>query len=370
MRDKYVEALCREIEQAGCSEQVQNNGRCAGTVYIGGGTPSVLSIRQIGKIIDAVRKHFPLSSPEEFTIEVNPDDITPEYASGLKSLSINRISMGVQSFHNDALKWMNRRHTAERAEEAFHTLRRCGFENISLDLIFGYALLSRQMWEEDLEQICALAPEHISAYQMSVEPGSAVAAMVRRGEMAIHSQQECAMQYSMLQEFLKENGYCQYEISNFARTGKDGSLLKALHNSSYWSGEPYLGLGPGAHSYSGILHGDKGPYAVRSWNLPAVKRYCRHFSTSGEKDTGLPVSGSEYLGVTDIFNETIMLRLRTSQGLEPESLERISAPLFAETLPLIKRMVERGELLSEGDKIRIPPEKLFVSDGIIRDLFI
>ena len=146
--------------------------------------------------------------------------------------------------------------------------------------------------------------------------------------------------------------------------------MKALHNSSYWSGEPYLGLGPGAHSYSGILHGCKGLHAIRRWNLPSVKRYCSHFSPSVEKKTELPVSGSEHLGITDIFNETIMLRLRTCQGLDPNSLKEISTSLFAETLPRIEKMVENGELLSDGGKIRIPPEKLFVSDGIIRDLFI
>lgn len=370
MREKYVEALCREIEHEGGCSQWSQDKRSAGTVYIGGGTPSVLTIRQLGKIIDTIRKHFPLSAPQEFTIEVNPDDITPEYASGLKKLSVNRISMGVQSFHDSALKWMNRRHTADKAREAFNTLRCCGFENISLDLIFGYASLSEQMWKEDLEQICSLAPEHVSAYQMSIEPGSATAAMARRGEKVIHSPQKCALQYSMLQNILKEKGYFQYEISNFAKKGNDGSLMKALHNSSYWSGEPYLGLGPGAHSYSGILHGCKGLHAIRRWNLPSVKRYCSHFSPSGEKKTELPVSGSEHLGITDIFNETIMLRLRTCQGLDPNSLKEISTSLFAETLPRIEKMVENGELLSDGGKIRIPPEKLFVSDGIIRDLFI
>lgn len=368
LREKYVEALCREI-----ASYAKYEGSAADTIYIGGGTPSVLPLGQLRKIIGTVRANFSLSALKEFTIEVNPDDITPEYASGLKSSGINRVSMGVQSFDNAALEWMNRRHNADDAVRAYSILRNAGFENISLDLIFGYSMLTDEAWMKNLEKIAVLAPEHISAYQMSIEPGSLIASMAREGKKVLHSPERCAEQYAMLQQFLSAHGYRQYEISNFAKAEDDGSCRIAIHNSSYWSGEPYRGFGPGAHSYSGILHGQDGIFAIRSWNLPLVKRYCAYFSEIPEHGgftERKPVSGSERLNAADIFNETVMLGLRTCDGLDLDRLREISPALLEKKGPEMERMLKRSDLLSEGNKIKIPSERLFVSDGIIRDLFI
>ena len=363
MREKYVEALCREIEHEGGCSQWSLDKRSAGTVYIGGGTPSVLTIRQLGKIIDTIRKHFPLSAPQEFTIEVNPDDVTPEYASGLKKLPVNRISMGVQSFHDSALKWMNRRHTADKAREAFNTLRCCGFENISLDLIFGYASLSEQMWKEDLEQICTLAPEHVSAYQMSIEPGSATAAMAHRGEKVIHSPQKCALQYSMLQNILKEKGYFQYEISNFALPG-----FYSRHNSSYWQDIPYLGCGASAHSYDGNN---------RKYNKPNLSLYLEGINTWHQYGTpNVSFFETEHLSKCEKYNDRIITSLRTCWGLNLKKLEKdfgkdflnyclqMATPHFKnKTLQIIPNQTDHSQSI-----LKLTQKGIFLSDGIMSDL--
>lgn len=368
LRERYVEALCREITT--CKESERGT---ATTVYIGGGTPSVLSVALLERVICTLKSALPFTEPEEFTIEVNPDDITAEYASGLKSIGADRISMGVQSFDNEALRWMNRRHTAEQALKAYSLLRKSGFKNISVDLIFGYSMLTDEMWLENLRRIVTLQPEHISAYQMSLEPGSLLSSMARKGEAVLHSPQRCERQYRMLQEYLSSHGYLQYEISNFAKRGRNGEYKKALHNSAYWSGKPYRGFGPGAHSYSGILYDKSSIHALRSWNFPLIKRYCSHFLSApeyGESHDMRPICGSETLGSKEIFNETIMLRLRTCDGLNLNLLNETDSRLYEKFRIEMGRHLKMGNLVMEGDKIKIPSEKLFISDGIIRDLFI
>ena len=214
------------------------------TLYIGGGTPSVLPLPVLEDIVGCLGP----SDYEEFTIEVNPDDIVsggPEYVSGLRRLGVNRVSMGVQSFDDGILKWMNRRHDAAGAREAFRLLRACGFDNISIDLIFGLSQLSADAWADTVLAALALEPEHISAYQLSIEEDSALERMVADGRYVEASDEQCRSQYDALCRMLAEAGYVHYEISNWARPGRE-----AVHNSAYWLRVPYVGLGPGAHSFS------------------------------------------------------------------------------------------------------------------------
>ncbi len=362
LRESFVAALCNEInsrteyfkeigESRSCNED--KLGSSVTTLYIGGGTPSVLTPLQLERIVGAVRETFDLNALEEFTIEVNPNDITPGYAACLMRLGVNRVSMGVQSFIDEHLRWMNRRHSAAEGERAYAILRESGIANISLDLIFGYQGLSDEQWEYNIGKVIELVPEHISAYQMSVEPGSALNVQVRKGEYKVPSQEVCGIQYKMLQQRLQQAGYKQYEISNFAREG-----YCSRHNSSYWRGIPYLGLGPGAHSYNG---------SVRSWNNESVKRYC----------TNVFIRGKEYLTEADKFNETVMLGLRRTCGFSLNDLDR---SLLAQIEPQINYFVRKGLLIKdevdgfgtkkEGCVIRIPQDKLFISDSIIRELFL
>ena len=219
---RYADRVCREIAER--KEEITDE---VNTLYIGGGTPSVPPLSVLEKIVSAIGK----GPYEEFTIEVNPEDIVekgPSYVEGLRALGANRISMGVQSFDDRILRWMNRRHNAERAEEAFHLLREGGFDNISIDLIFGFPMLAEKLWEETIERALGLSPEHISCYQLSIEEGSHLASLAAKGLFKEASQEYSSLQYYTLCEKLHEAGYHHYEISNFALPGKE-----AVHNSAY-----------------------------------------------------------------------------------------------------------------------------------------
>lgn len=325
------------------------------TLYIGGGTPSVLPLDVLRRIVDALLSSRSLrrgentvgaQSPfEEFTVEVNPEDIVEkggEYVRGLLETGVDRVSMGIQSFDDGILRWMNRRHSAAGAVEAFRILRRCGVRNISMDLIFGLSQLADDVWEDTIERALELAPEHISAYQLSIEEGSALAKLVADGRYVEASDEQCRHQYDVLCQTLRQAGYHHYEISNFARPG-----FEAVHNSAYWSRVPYIGLGPGAHS----LTGD-----IRSWNSQELP----HRSTDGSPATYSRTS--ETLSPEDIRVERIMLSLRTDKGLEAAELYSLA------DRAVINSLLSEGALEKQGGSIRIPESRLFTSDEIIREL--
>lgn len=325
------------------------------TLYIGGGTPSVLPLDVLRRIVDALLSSRSLrrgentvgaQSPfEEFTVEVNPEDIVEkggEYVRGLLETGVDRVSMGIQSFDDGILRWMNRRHSAAGAVEAFRILRRCGVRNISVDLIFGLSQLADDVWKDTIERALELAPEHISAYQLSIEEGSALAKLVADGRYIEASDEQCRHQYDVLCQTLRQAGYHHYEISNFAKPG-----FEAVHNSAYWSRVPYIGLGPGAHS----LTGD-----IRSWNSQELP----HRSPDGSLATYSRTS--ETLSPEDIRVERIMLSLRTDKGLE-------AAELYSLTdRAVINSLLSEGALEKQGGSIRIPESRLFTSDEIIREL--
>ena len=325
------------------------------TLYIGGGTPSALPLDVLRRIVDALLSSRSLrrgentvgaQSPfEEFTVEVNPEDIVEkggEYVRGLLETGVDRVSMGIQSFDDGILRWMNRRHSAAGAVEAFRILRRCGVRNISVDLIFGLSQLADDVWEDTIERALELAPEHLSAYQLSIEEGSALAKLVADGRYVEASDEQCRHQYDVLCQTLRQAGYHHYEISNFARPG-----FEAVHNNAYWSRVPYIGLGPGAHS----LTGD-----IRSWNSQELP----HRSTDGSPATYSRTS--ETLSPEDIRVERIMLSLRTDKGLEAAELYSLA------DRAVINSLLSEGALEKQGGSIRIPESRLFTSDEIIREL--
>ena len=325
------------------------------TLYIGGGTPSVLPLDVLRRIVDALLSSRSLrrgentvgvQSPfEEFTVEVNPEDIVEKggkYVRGLLETGVDRVSMGILSFDDGILRWMNRRHSAAGAVEAFRILRRCGVRNISVDLIFGLSQLADDVWKDTIERALELAPEHISAYQLSIEEGSALAKLVADGRYIEASDEQCRHQYDVLCQSLRQAGYHHYEISNFARLG-----FEAVHNSAYWSRVPYIGLGPGAHS----LTGD-----IRSWNSQELP----HRSTDGSPSTYSRTS--ETLSPEDIRVERIMLSLRTDKGLEAAELYSLA------DRAVINSLLSEGALEKQGGSIRIPESRLFTSDEIVREL--
>lgn len=286
-----------------------------------------------------------IGSFQEFTVEVNPEDIVEkgsEYVRGLIAMGVNRISMGVQSFDDGILRWMNRRHDAAGAEKAFRILRGRGVGNISIDLIFGLSQLTDELWEDTIRKALNLSPEHISAYQLSIEEGSALARMAADGRYTEASDEQCRRQYDILCRILGEAGYRHYEISNFARPG-----FEAVHNSAYWRRTPYVGLGPGAHSLSGD---------VRSWNTQMLP----HRSPDGTLRTYS--KESETLYEEDVRIERIMLPLRTDIGLRSDELYSLASASVIDSL-----LIE-GALVRVDDRIRIPENRFFTSDEIIREL--
>lgn len=368
--NEYADAVIAEIRDRRKELEMNMSAQDAvNTLYIGGGTPSVLPLDVLARIVSAVTEPVEVTAPtlpfEEFTVEVNPEDIVEkgcEYVRGLLALGVNRISMGVQSFDDGILRWMNRRHDAARAVDAFRILRGSGVRNISIDLIFGLSQLTDEIWKDTIEKALELAPEHISAYQLSIEEGSALAKMVADGRYVEASDEQCRRQYDILCRSLRQSGYHHYEISNFAKPG-----FEAVHNSAYWRRVPYVGLGPGAHSLSGN---------VRSWNsqeLPhrnlgealSCNPHLPSFQTSDRNPSGKLVTYSrnfETLSPEDIRVERIMLSLRTDKGLKATELYSLTDRAVIDTL------LSEGALELHGTRIRIPEDRLFTSDEIIREL--
>ena len=367
--EAYTDAVCAEASRR--RDEIEAT-RDLDTLYIGGGTPSVLPLSLLRKIISFLMSGGVPPELVEFTIEVNPEDIVergPEYVRGLLGLGVNRVSMGVQSLDDGILHWMNRRHDAAHARQAFRILRGAGVDNVSVDLIFGLSQLSLQTLEATVSEILEWRPEHISAYQLSIEEGSALGEMVRQGRYVEAPQEQCAAQYALLCERLRAAGYVHYEISNWALPGRE-----AVHNSAYWARHPYVGLGPGAHSFDGT---------TRSWNnsiLPpqqaatapgnrATLGIVRGGTASEAQRWGRAqrdVSGGswplregyETLSAAEAREEEIFLGLRTARGI-PEGLcdpEKAAAVLAD------------GRLVRTGDRLRIPEDRWFVSDDILTDL--
>lgn len=341
---KYAVDIIREASERKSEIAESISGKdCIDTLYIGGGTPSVLPPSVLSDIVSAIEKiaHPEPRAWDEFTIEVNPEDIVEKgmsYVKVLKDIGVTRVSMGVQSFDDSTLRWMNRRHDSQRALQAYRMLGDGGFDNISIDLIFGIGGMTSAQWADTLEQALAIGsgnpPRHISAYQLSIEEDSVLDGMCRRGKYKEASDEECREQYEILCRRLAEAGYHHYEVSNFALPG-----YEARHNSGYWRRIPYIGLGPGAHSFSGN---------IRSWNT------C---------EAGGWTCESETLDNKDVDTEIVMLALRTSQGLPEDVLRKIA------DASAVDRLLSNGALVRAGGCIRIPETHFFVSDEIIREIY-
>ena len=347
--EEFASALVKEIETRHQDIQGVFASGDVNTLYIGGGTPSVLPLTVFEKLLAALGR----SKFDEFTVEVNPEDIVEkgqDYVEGLLDLGINRVSMGVQSFDDRLLKWMNRRHTSLQAVQAYRILESAGVDNISIDLIFGLPQLTDELWDDTLEKALAISsrgnlPKHISAYQLSVEEGSMLEKMISKGMCAEAPEEECRRQYEKLCRVLQQAGYEHYEISNFAMPG-----YQAKHNSAYWKHVPYVGLGPGAHSF---LDGK------RLWNADDLSAYLKAGSNGGFSE----IRGSETLDQEQKKIEKMMLGLRTAAGVEEEFLrDSCTGAVLAEALA-------NGNLEALGNgMVRIPEDRFFISDNIISSI--
>ena len=339
---QVVDGMHRELE----ARSNYTKERKLTSIYFGGGTPSLLQPSDIERFISHARELFDCSKVEEITLEANPDDLTEEYVTALAQTSVNRVSLGIQSFDDGALRLMNRRHSAAEAIDAVQRLKRYGIDNISIDIIFGIAGYGGESLRLTLEEAIKLDVGHISAYHLTIEERTRLGVMTRKGEYRPIDDETSEVEYRMVHDTLTAAGYEHYEVSNYAREG-----CRARHNSAYWQGVEYLGIGPGAHSFAGDN---------RTWCTSSAKEYAE----------GVVEYESEELSAVDHLNEYVMTSLRRVEGI---NLGYISLHFGAEHAERIMRAaaewIRSGVVRHETDCLAIMPEKFLVSDAVIESFF-
>lgn len=344
-KEPYVSAIIKEMELR--KEYI--GYETLETLYFGGGTPSQLAKGDFQRIFEAIYDNFRVSDQAEITLEANPDDMRPEYVSMLKDFPFNRISMGVQSFHPEDLRFLNRRHSREQALKAVELCKEQGITNISIDLIYGLPNQTLQAWEENLDIALGLDVPHLSTYHLIYEEGTALYKLMEAGKVKPVDEDLSVSFFSTLIDRLTKAGYLHYEISNFARPG-----FISRHNSSYWTGKKYLGLGPSAHSYNGI---------EREWNVSSLPIYIKGIAD------GHPSIESEDLGLHTRYNDFIITGLRTMWGISFSDIQtKFGEKLLLYCQKQARPYIDQGLLLQTDDKLILSKASIFVSDGIMSDL--
>ncbi len=345
MTDRYVSALCRELELRKSyldNEQVE-------TIYFGGGTPSQLSKENFEKIFKTIEREYNLGNCEEITLEANPNDLTPEYIKMLASLPFNRISIGIQTFNEQTLRLLKRRHTAGQAISAVKECRMAGFQNISIDLMYGLPGETPESWKADLEQAISLNVEHISAYHLIYEEGTPLYEMLQKHKVEEVDEESSVDFFALMIDRLTQAGFQHYEISNFCKPD-----MYSQHNSSYWTGKKYLGCGPSAHSFNG---------STRQWNVSSLDKYIAGI------EKGIPDFDIEELDVTTRYNDFVITSLRTMWGLSLNRLEEeFGTELKQYCLENAQTYLDSGKLEIRDNTLFLSKEGIFISDGIMSDL--
>lgn len=341
----FLDALSQEI----ALRKDYFEGEPIDTIYFGGGTPSQLSVDSIRRILDRLMETFPLSSNPEITLEANPDDLDEAYVDGLSRLAFNRLSMGVQTFDDAGLKFLRRRHSARQAVEAVKRCQDAGFANISIDLMYGLPNQTLDGFASNIEVALGLDVQHISAYHLIYEQGTKLFRMKQDGEVMPVDEDLSVEMFSLLIKKLAEGGFEHYEISNFAKNGQ-----YSRHNTSYWTGEKYLGLGPSAHSFNG---------QERQWNIASLNKY-----VLGMKN-GNPNVEIETETPTTRYNEFVLTGLRTMWGVDLERLElEFGEQKRTYFLKNAEKHLKSGMLVPDGQQMKLSKKGIFVSDGIMSDL--
>lgn len=343
--DRYVEALCLELTRR--KDYLQ--GEPVHTVYLGGGTPSQLSEKHFRKLFRTLQQVYGLEQCHEITLEANPDDLTEEYTAMLQTLPFNRISMGIQTFQEDTLRLLRRRHTGAQAIRAVELCRKAGFRNISIDLIYGLPGENDIRWNQDLQQAIKLGVEHISAYHLTYEEGTPLYEMLHQHRVQEVDEESSLRFFTLLMDTLKDAGYEHYEISNFCKPG-----FHSRHNTAYWQGIAYLGCGPSAHSFNG---------SSRQWNQASLSAYLKGI----EQDTC--IYETEQLDVYTRYNECVMTGLRTQKGISLKQLhETFGTQLRDYCLSNANVYLKNGQLDIQNECLRLTRSGIFISDSIMSDL--
>lgn len=345
LKENYISALSKEIEL----RKDYLAGETVKTIYFGGGTPSQLSLYDFERIFGAINNTYIVASDAEITMEANPDDLTGTYLESLKVLPFNRLSIGVQSFDDNELKFLRRRHSAEKAKDAVRKAQSIGFNNISIDLMYGLPNQTMDIWKRNLEEAINLNIQHISSYHLIYEEGTRLYRLFKQGDVKAVDEDLSVAMFSVMIDTLSDAGFEHYEISNFARNG-----LYSKHNSSYWLGDKYLGLGPAAHSYDGIN---------RAWNVASIKKYIEGIGQ------GKPAIETEYLDLSTQYNDFILTGMRTMWGVNLIELEKRFGPkLNNYCMQNVRKYIEEGFVTNTDNRLKLTRKGIFISDGIMSDL--
>jgi oxygen-independent coproporphyrinogen-3 oxidase len=344
-KQELLRALIREIEL----QRKYLQDETIETIYFGGGTPSILESDEIQLLIDTITSSQTVSSSAEITLEANPDDLNKAKLQALRQTPVNRFSIGIQSFFDEDLAWMNRVHRADEAEAAVKRAQDMGFENLTVDLIYGYPSLTDQKWKHNLDKVFELNVPHVSTYSMTVEPDTALAIFISKKKQPAMNEQQSAEQFNLLMDAMQVNGFEHYEISNFCKPGH-----YSRHNSNYWKGVKYLGIGPSAHSYNG---------ETRQWNMPNNAKYIQ----SIEKNK-IPAE-TELLTEANRLNEYIMTSLRTMWGLDLDQLNSIAEASANQLLIAAQTYFEREWIIQKDKIIYLTPTGKLYADAIAAALF-
>ncbi len=342
---EMIKAICKEAEL-----QKTYVNEIIETIYFGGGTPSLISNSELRMMLDGLSQIYEVAGDAEISLEANPDDITEHTLAGWKEAGINRLSIGIQSFFEDDLAWMNRAHTAEQALQCITLAKSSGFQNISIDLIYGTPTLTDEKWKRNVAMAFSLKVTHLSCYALTIEPKTALAKMIATHSKENIDVEKQARQFSFLQEWILDAGFEQYEISNYSLPG-----FRSKHNSSYWQGKAYLGLGPSAHSFNGIS---------RQWNISNNSLYLQKL------EEGILPFEIEILTKMQQLNEYIMTSLRTIEGI---SLNRVTEIWGANSILTVmktaQKHIDRNHLTVMNNFLQLTNDGKFLADGIAADLF-
>lgn len=343
-----VDAIVKEIA---LRKNYLPDGNIINTIYFGGGTPSLLNSFQFEKIFNAINKVFSLSADTEITLEANPDDLNLKMIMELKNSPVNRLSIGVQSFFDDDLRFMNRAHDAAMALNSVKLAADKGFDNITIDLIYGLPGLSDERWNQNMQQAFELPIQHLSCYALTVEKKTPLNKLIREGKIKQVEDDKVAAQFEMLMMETARNNFEQYEISNFAKNG-----MYSRHNSSYWKNVNYIGLGPSAHSYDG---------SSRQWNIASNVAYINAIT-----DNKIP-STVEFLTMENKFNEYIFTRLRTKWGINMEDILRLGGPVIASGfIHDINAFIKSNDVIADNETYKLTSKGKLIADRIASALFI
>ncbi len=345
LKDDMVDALCKEIEMRAdyLSEKL------VASIYFGGGTPSILNKIDLEKIFQTLYKHYSWNQDAEITLEANPDDLSKEKISILKDLGVNRLSIGIQSFFDSDLQWMNRAHHASEAVSAILYAQNAGISNLTIDLIYGSPYTTHAMWKENIHKAVDMGIQHISAYCLTVEEKTALHYMIKKGRFQALNPDYANEQFAYMIETLTSQGYQHYEISNFAK-----SEHIAVHNTNYWKGEKYIGIGPSAHSYDG---------QARSWNIANNKKYIDAISSDV-----LPME-TESLSPETRYNEYIMTGLRTMWGVNVECIRDVHTPYYNYFMDAIRKPLSESLIMVKDNNYVLTTAGKYFADRIAMDLF-